>query len=127
MRKATGTGWKAGAVATCLTLLGAPLAAAEDDVFDPDAKPTFRKLAPETTGGDFYYSAEFQPDIVIRDEPGAMIEEFSTNGNTYMMRVTPRNAPPYYLVDSTGNGRFGWRRGGLSDDIRVPGWAIASW
>lgn len=127
MRKGSGTGRRAGVIALYLILLNASLAMAEDDVFDPAAKPTFRKLAPETTGGDFYYSAEFEPDIVIRDEPGARIEEFSTNGNTYMMRVTPRNAPPYYLVDTNGSGRFGWRRGGTSDDIMVPGWAIASW
>jgi len=117
----------AGCVMLWLSALAVTLAFGEDDVFDPNAKPTFRKLAPETSGGDFYYSAEFEPDIVIRDEPGATIEEFSTNGNTYMIRVTPQNSAPYYLVDTSGNGQYDWRRGGLSDDIKVPGWAIATW
>ena len=123
----TRPGSPAGTAAVLLILLAAGVGMAEEDVFDADTKPTFRKLSPETTGGDFYYSEEFEPDIVIRDASGAKIQEYSVNGNTYMMKVEPSNAPPYFLVDTNGDGRYGWRRGGMADDIMVPGWAIASW
>jgi len=118
---------KVGTLAMLLALLTPALTVATDDVFDPDAKPTFRKLAPETTGGDFYYSRDFEPDIVIRDEPGARIQEYSVNGNTYMMKVHPKGAPAYFLVDGNGSGQYAWRRGGTNDDLLVPGWAIATW
>jgi len=43
-----------------------------------------------------------------------------------MLKVTPKNGPVYYLIDTTGNG--GWmRRNSLDDGVSVPMWPIKTW
>jgi len=110
------------------TLIGAPVTAAEEDVFSTTAKPSFRKLAPEPgTDREYYYAEDVQPDIEIRRESNAEYQDYSVNGNTYMVKVNPKHGRPYYLMDSDGNGDFSWRRGNMNTELLVPGWAIASW
>ena len=111
-----------------ISLVMLPMALAEDDIFATDAKPSFRKLAPEPGTDIEYYAAEdVQPDITIRREEHADFEEYSVNGNPYMIKVSPKVGSPYYLMDSDGNGEFGWRRGNMNNDLLVPGWAVFSW
>jgi hypothetical protein len=40
-----------------------------------------------------------------------------------MMKVTPPNGVPYYLMDNTGNGNW-MRRDSLDEGVRVPMWTI---
>ncbi|HDO34194.1 MAG TPA: DUF2782 domain-containing protein, partial [Chromatiales bacterium] len=46
-----------------------------------------------------------EPKVTIRHENGKEIEEFSIHGQVYMVKVTPKYGPPYYLVDTNGDGR----------------------
>jgi len=39
------------------------------------------------------------------------------------LKVTPKNGPAYYLVDTTGNGNW-MRRDSLDDGVRVPMWPV---
>jgi hypothetical protein len=43
-----------------------------------------------------------------------------------MIRVIPENAPPYFLVDETGDGKFS-RQDSLDMGVRTPRWVIFSW
>lgn len=71
------------------------------------------------------------PDAASNDEPGVTIikqteqtvEEYRANGKLYMIKITPKNAPPYYLVDDQGDGKFA-RQEGLDSGIRPPRWII---
>jgi len=65
--------------------------------------------------------------IVIRPRKGERIEEYRVNGRLYMVKVIPRKGPPYYLIDSDGDGHLDTRRDELDDDIVVPHWVIIRW
>ena len=68
------------------------------------------------------------------DEPGVRIpvpetdkvEELREGGRVVMIKVTPPNGKPYYLIDTTGNGNW-MRKDSLDDGVRVPQWPIKQW
>lgn len=62
-----------------------------------------------------------EPEIRIRTEGDTTVEEYSRDGRIYMIKVTPRLGPPYYLIDNTGDGRF------LRHDGPLPMTAPAQW
>jgi hypothetical protein len=80
---------------------------------------------PPTPGFDL--DPALEPQVTIRRRDGAVIEEFRTpGGRIYMIRVIPENAPPYFLVDETGDGKFS-RQDSLDMGVRTPRWVIFSW
>ena len=62
-----------------------------------------------------------QPEITIREEKDEYIEEYRMNGNLYMMKVTPKNLPSYFLIKYEANGD--WVRED-SYGISLPMWVI---
>lgn len=66
-----------------------------------------------------------EPRVRIAPQEGARIEEVRDGGRIVMLKVTPPGAPPYYLIDTTGNGNW-MRRDSLDDGVRVPMWTIKS-
>jgi len=63
------------------------------------------------------------PRVNIPVQREDKVEEVRQNGRVVMMKVTPPNGIPYYLVDTTGNGNW-MRREGLDPGISVPMWTI---
>jgi hypothetical protein len=71
------------------------------------------------------------PEIAGPDEPAVRIpvqekdkvEEIRDGGRVVMLKVTPPNGKPYYLVDTNGSGDW-MRRDSLDDGLRVPMWPI---
>ncbi len=51
------------------------------------------------------------------------VEELRQDGRVMMMKVTPPNGIPYYLMDINGTGHW-MRRDSLDDGVRVPMWTI---
>ena len=47
---------------------------------------------------------EIEPEVQIIKREDKTIEEYRINGRLYMIKVTPKNAPPYYLIDTDGDG-----------------------
>ena len=64
-----------------------------------------------------------EPEVTIEQRGEDTYEEYRLNGQLYMIRVTPRNGVPYYLVDPAGTGNFA-RQDGLGADVRPPMWVI---
>ena len=62
-----------------------------------------------------------EPEIRIRTEGDTTVEEYVREGRVYMIKVTPRLGPPYYLIDNTGDGRY------LRHDGPLPMTAPAQW
>jgi hypothetical protein len=77
----------------------------------PPPPPALREGAPD------------EPRVTIRPEEGDRVEEYREGGRVKILRVTPRDGPPYYLVDTTGNGNW-MRRDALDDGVRVPMWVL---
>jgi hypothetical protein len=64
-----------------------------------------------------------EPRVRIAPQEGDRVEELREGGRVVMLKVTPPNGVPYYLMDLTGNGSF-IRRDSLDPGIRVPLWTI---
>jgi hypothetical protein len=72
---------------------------------------------------------ELQPEVNIIQREDKTIEEYRLNGRLYKIKVTPRNAPPYFLVDRDGDGSFETRhfQSPLEPDIMIPNWVLFRW
>ena len=66
-----------------------------------------------------------EPRVRIAPQDGDRIEEMREGGRVVMLKVTPPNGIPYYLMDLSGNGNF-TRRDSLDPGLRVPLWTIKS-
>ena len=47
-----------------------------------------------------------EPSVRLRLDDGATIKEWVKNGKVVAVRVEPKGAPAYYLVDMNGDGLF---------------------
>ena len=64
-----------------------------------------------------------EPRVRIAPQEGDKIEEVRDGGRVVMLKVTPPNGAPYYLLDTLGNGNW-TRRDALDPGLRVPMWTI---
>src|SRR6202167_1311681 len=76
---------------------------------------------PPPQGTDPDTSLEPQVTIIKRGED--QVEEYRMNGKLYMMKVTPPNGRPYYLIDRTGGGAM-TRADVIEPGLSVPMWVI---
>jgi hypothetical protein len=72
-------------------------------------------------------SARPTPDITIIQGADKTIAEYRIHGRLYMIKVTPKKGPPYYMVDTDGDGNLESRRSGLSEDLLIPSWTLLEW
>ena len=70
---------------------------------------------------------DFEPEVNIIKRDDSVIHEYRANGQLYMVRVIPFIGPPYYLIDSTGDGTLNMRRNELDPGLVVPSWMIFRW
>lgn len=67
---------------------------------------------------------EEEVTIIPREE--GMVEEYREAGRVYMIKITPAKGPPYYLIDTDGDGSLETRRNDLEPPASVQ-WRIFSW
>jgi hypothetical protein len=67
-----------------------------------------------------------EPDITIREEGQQLITEYRVNGLLYMVRIQPQVGPPYYLLDTDGDGTMDVRESAPRDNA-VPQWVLFRW
>lgn len=65
-------------------------------------------------------------EVTIRQGEKGAIEEYRINGQIYMVRIIPHKGPPYYLIDTDGDGSFETRRNELDNPETVQ-WEILRW
>ncbi len=101
-------------------LLAAPFARAADKPVINTAPPK----APSETDAE-----ELEPEVNIIKRDDKVIEEYRLNGRLYKIKITPKNAPPYFLVDNDGDGSFETRRleSDLEPNILIPQWVLFRW
>lgn len=68
-----------------------------------------------------------EPQVTIVRKGDAVIEEYRANGRMYMVKVTPKVGPSYYLLDRDGDGRMESRMSKIHEEFAVPQWVIFSW
>lgn len=71
----------------------------------------------------FELDPALEPQVTIQKRGTDTVEEYRIGGRLYMVKVTPANGVPYYMIDYTGDGRF-TRQNTLDSGIRPPMWVI---
>jgi len=66
------------------------------------------------------------PEVKIIRRKDATIEEYRVNGQLRYAKITPVKGPPYYLIDTDGDGDLDTRRGDLSNP-EVQQWILMRW
>ncbi len=65
------------------------------------------------------------PEVTIRTEGDKVIQEYRQNGFLYAIKVTPKGAPPYFLVRADGTDANFIRSD--QPDMLIPSWKIFEW
>ncbi len=71
-------------------------------------------------------SEESLPTVTIHREESRIIEEYRVDGAVVMVRVTPNNAPPYYLIDADRDGSLETRTSEI-DKVQPVYWKLFEW
>jgi len=67
------------------------------------------------------------PEVTIRETDQGKVKEYRINGQLYLIKVIPRHGPPYYLMDTDGDGTLDSRRSDLDPDVLIPRWTLFRW
>ncbi len=71
----------------------------------------------------FELDPALEPQVTIIKRGTDTVEEYRLGGKLYMIKVTPPNGKPYYMIDEKGDGKLS-RQEGLDTGIRPPMWVI---
>jgi hypothetical protein len=85
------------------------------------AEDTASQLPPGADDGE-----TLEPEVTIRQEDNRTVHEYRIDGRLYMVKIVPRVGPPYYLMDSNGDGEMDTRE----DDpngVVLPQWILFRW
>lgn len=55
------------------------------------------------------------------------ITEYSVDGRTYKVKVSPKVGLPYHLEDREGRGQIGNKENSIYQNIDTPNWLLLSW
>jgi Protein of unknown function (DUF2782) len=104
-----------------LSLFALPLLAAE--------KPQKLEALPDVPAppGTVESGEEMEPDITIVRKGKKTIQEFRRGGRLYMVKVIPDIGPPYYFLDTNGDGKLDVRRSELDRDSNINMWKLLEW
>lgn len=84
----------------------------------PDAATSEEPLPPKVQ------DEEIEPSVTIREEEGRLIEEYSRNGQVYMVRIVPKVGVPYYYIDTDGDGQLETTPNKGLDPVQPVHWKI---
>jgi len=87
-------------------------------------RPSDLQPVPEPAPPPGLTEPALEPQVTITKRGADKVEEYRMNGKLYMLKVTPPNGVPYYLVDKQGNGT--WVRDSSDSGLVVPKWVIHS-
>ena len=100
-----------------------PLAQEQTSLVDTQEEAEPSLIPPQVKSGEV-----LEPEVTIIKEEGREVREYRANGQLYMIEVKPVKGVTYYLIDTTGDGRFDTRRDqGLGPNMVIPGWVLMRW
>ncbi|MDD2759148.1 MAG: DUF2782 domain-containing protein [Methylomonas sp.] len=105
-----------------LMLVFPVLAWSEADPQEPAAVPEPPELPPRVQSGE-----EMEPDITIIRKGKDTIQEYRRNGKLYMIKVQPQVGPPYYLLDTNGDGTMDVKKSDFDKNTNINLWTLFEW
>lgn len=108
-----------------LSLLALPVAYAADE----EEKPPKVEAVPEAPEPPLpvQNGENMEPDITIIRKGKDTIQEYRRGGRLYMIKVIPAVGPPYYFLDTNGDGKMDVRRNDLDRGSDVQMWKLLEW
>jgi hypothetical protein len=106
----------------CLLLI--PALCFADDPPPPDLAPV---PEPPEMPKKVQDDEPMEPDITIIRKEKKTIQEFRKNGKLYMVKVIPDVGPPYYFIDTNGDGKLDVRRNDMDKGLDINQWKILEW
>ena len=71
---------------------------------------------------------EVEPSVRIRQEEDNLVEEYSRDGQIYMVKITPAKGVPYYYLDEDGDGQLELQPGDdAMNPVRPVFWKLKEW
>ncbi|NCA69149.1 MAG: DUF2782 domain-containing protein [Sphingobacteriia bacterium] len=67
-----------------------------------------------------------EPEITIVEEGDQVVYEYRARGRLYMVRVQPQIGPPYFLLDTDGDGVLDMQEHSPRN-ISIPQWVLFRW
>lgn len=73
-----------------------------------------------------YQGERVEPEITIIETESDTIYEYRVRGRLYMVKVQPQIGPPYYLLDTNGDGEMDAKEDRVWNNS-IPQWVLFSW
>lgn len=89
---------------------------------EPPAVPEPPELPLPVQSGE-----EMEPDITITRKGEDTIQEYRRNGQLYMIKVIPQVGPPYYWLDTNGDGKMDVKKNDIDKNTNINMWNIFEW
>jgi len=67
-----------------------------------------------------------QPEVTIIEREDRTVEEYRVNGLLRYVKITPKKGPPYYIVDTNGDGVLDKQFDNL-DNPPINQWILLQW
>ena len=116
--------WSRVAFAALFLLTCAFVQAQEDLTIPPDIPPIDagdQALPPKIQ------EEQIEPAVTIREEKSRRVEEYSRNGQVYMVKIIPKVGAPYYYIDEDGDGRLESTPNKGLDPVKPVHWKVKEW
>ena len=68
-----------------------------------------------------------QPEVTIIHRQETTIEEYRVDGKLRFVKITPKQGPPYYMVDKDGDGTLETRYSDLQGTPNINQWLLLEW
>lgn len=98
-------------------------------VFAVDERPPKLEAVPEVPDPPLPVESgeTLEPDITITRKGKKTVQEYRRGGRLYMIKVIPDVGPPYYFLDSDGDGKMDVRRDDLDKGSNINMWKLLEW
>ena len=106
-------------------LLIATALAAATTVALAQTTPTPYPEAPELPPAS-YAGETVEPEVTILETERGVVYEYRVRGQLYMVRIQPPIGPPYFLLDTNGDGLMDAREDRVWNNS-IPQWVLFSW
>jgi hypothetical protein len=115
--------------AALLMLVTTQLLAQEDLEIPPEIPPidTEAEALPEEALPPKVQDEQIEPTVTIREEEERRVEEYSRNGQVYMVKITPKGGVPYYYIDTDGDGNLETSPSKGLEPVRPVYWKVKEW